>query len=155
MITKAAKETRIARYKDDVKRKMSKMIADTAKAGFKDLKTDKGKPMYTLNGEIILERDWWPDGRLKGVVSVHPDALAAMLPELKNDIDDKMGYKKYLDKWRSDGVEDIFEGVADPTPDEYELSAAEELATLDIGSMSDYEAKQKLIALQAKARMGT
>lgn len=153
-INEVARQARITAYKSEILTKLAGKIIDTSKPEFSDLIADKDpdKPMSSLNGEIILERDLREDGSLKGVISVHPDALAAMLPELKNDTEDKGGWKKHLDKFKADSVDLLQEiNIADPTPDEYELSAMEELATLDIGSMSDLEAKQKLIALQNKS----
>ena len=152
ILNHTARQARIATYKPGIITKLAGKIIDTGKPEFADLKSDKGKPMSSLNGEIILERDLRPDGSLKGVISVHPDNLAAILPELKNATLDKTGWKKHLDQFKVDGVDLLQEiSIADPTPDEYELSAAEELATLDIDSMSDFEAKQKLKDIKAKS----
>ncbi|MBA7475665.1 hypothetical protein ES707_11037 [subsurface metagenome] len=151
-INKVARLARIGAYKNKVKQKLASRIIDTSKPEFADLIANKDpqKLMSSLNGEIILERDLNTDGSLRGVVSVSVDDLASMLPDLKKDTEDKGGWKKHLDKFKAEGLEDILKDVADPTPDEFELSATEELATLDINSMSDAEAKQKLRLLQAK-----
>lgn len=121
-LTSAARQTRITAYRDGLKLKLADRLIDTKKAAFADLIGDKNpkKPMSSLNGEIILERDLAEDGSLKGVVSVHPDALAAILPDLKADTLDKMGWKKHLDKFKAEG-KDILAGVADPQPSEYEV----------------------------------
>lgn len=152
-INEVAKQARITAYKDSVKQKLLSKIIDTSKPEFADLIADgnPNKPMTSLNGAIILERDLREDGSLRGVVSVDVDDLAAMLPELKNDTDDKAGWKKHLDKFKADGIDILKDiSIADPTPDEYELTASEEIATLDIASLSDADAKEKLIALQVK-----
>lgn len=151
MLNKVARQARIASYKNKVKQKLAGKIIDTSKPEFADLFADRNplKKMTSLNGAIILERDLREDGSLKGVVSVDVDDLAAMLPDLKKDTENRSGWKKHLDRWKAEGI-DILIDVADPTPDEYELSAAEELAALDITSMSDADAKGKLIALQVK-----
>jgi len=142
-----ARQARIAAYRGKVKQKLASKIIDTRKREFADLKSDRGKKMSSLNGAILLERDV-KGGILKGVVSIDIDDLAAMLPDLKKDTKNKAGWKKYLDQWKAEGI-DILKDVADPTPDEYELPAAEELVTLDIDAMSDAEAKQKLRELKA------
>jgi len=152
LLNGTARQARIAAYKNKVKQKLANKIIDTSKPEFADLVSDRGQPMSSLNGEIILERDLREDGSLKGVVSVNPDDLAAILPDLKNDTENKSGWKKHLDKFKAEGIDidGLFKDVADPTPDELELTPEEELATLDIDSMSDFEAKQKLKALQVK-----
>jgi len=109
------------------------------------------KTMTSLNGAILLERDLRDDGRLKGVVSGDVDDLASILPDIKTDTENKLGWKKWLDMFFAEGLPDILEGVADPTPDEYDPSAMEELAVLDIDTMSDAEAKQKLKDIKIKA----
>lgn len=121
-LTETAKRARIKAYGDTLKYKLTDKLIDTKKAGFADLIADKNpkKPMDSLNDEIILERDLAEDGSLKGVVSVHPDTLSAMLPDIKVDTEDKMGWKKYLDKFKAEG-KDILAGVADPQPSEYEV----------------------------------
>jgi len=122
MINKTARQNRIVAYKDKVKAKLAKKIVDFSKKEFCDLISDRNpdKPMVSLNGAIILERDLREDGSLKGVVSVDVDDLAAMLPELKKDTEDKAGWKKHLDKFREDGIDvsGLFKDVADPRPDE-------------------------------------
>lgn len=30
--------------------------------------------------------------------------MARMFPAIKLDVDNKMGYKKYMDKWKAEGV---------------------------------------------------
>lgn len=153
MISQVARQARITKYSEKVKQKLAGRIIDVDKPEFADLIADRNpnKPMSSLNGAIILERDLREDGSLKGVVSVDVDDLAAMLPDLKKDKDNKTGWKKHLDKFKAEGIDILKDiSIADPTPDEYELTAMEELATLDVDSMSDYDAKQKLIALQVK-----
>lgn len=151
-----ARQARVAAYKDKVKQQLARKIIDFSKEEFCDLIADNnpGKPIVSLNGAIILERDLREDGSLKGVVSVDVDDLAAMLPELKKDKDNKTGWKKHLDKFKAEGI-DILKSIniSDPTPDEYELTALEELATLDVDSMSDYDAKQKLKEIKAKSAL--
>lgn len=147
-INAIARQARIGAYGSSLRQKLKDKIIDTSKPAFADLVSNRGKPMESLNGEIILDRELAENGTLMGVHSVSLDSLAVLLPELKQDAEDKAGWKKWLDQWKAEGLNDILVGVADPNPDEYELSAVEELATLDIGSMSDFEAKQKLIALQ-------
>ncbi len=154
MLSQVARQARIIKYKDKVKQKLASRIIDTNKPEFADLIADRNpkKLMTSLNGAIILERDLREDGSLKGVVSIDVDDLAAMLPDLKKDKDNKTGWKKHLDKFKAEGI-DILKSIsiADPTPDEYELTAMEELATLDVDSMSDFDAKQKLKDIKAKA----
>ncbi len=120
-LTEAAKQARITAYRDSLKIKLSHRIIDTGKPAFTDLIADKDpkKPMSSLNGEIILEKDLYPDGSLRGVVSVHPDALAAMLPDILADTNDAMGWKKHLDKFKAEGV-DLLARVPDPKPGDYE-----------------------------------
>lgn len=154
MLSQLARQARITKYKDKVKQKLVSRIIDFSKLEFVDLIADRNpnKPMTSLNGCIILERDLREDGSLKGVVSVDVDDLAAMLPDLKKDKDNKRGWKKHLDKFKAEGIDILKDiSIADPTPDEFELTAAEELATLDVDSMSDYDAKQKLKDIKAKA----
>ncbi len=122
-LTSAAKQARIAAYKNGLKLKLAHRLIDTKNVAFADLIADKNpkKPMSSLNGEIILERDLAEDGSLKGVVSVHPDALASMLPDIKVDTTNKTGWKKHLDKFTAEG-KDILVGVASPQPSEYEVT---------------------------------
>lgn len=150
ILNEVARQARIVTYRAKIQQKLASKIIDTGKPEFADLVNDKGVPMSSLNGEILLRKDFRADGTLEGVVSVSPDNLAAMLPDIKVDIDNRTGYNKKLDEWKEEGLEDILKDVVDPTPDEYELTAIEELANLNIEEMSDYDAKQKLKALQAK-----
>lgn len=121
-LTSVAKQARIIAYGNGLKLKLADKIIDTKRAEFADLYADgnPAKKMESLNGEIILERDLAEDGSLKGIVSVHPDALASMLPDIKADTLNKMGWKKHLDKFKAEG-KDILIGVADPHSDEYEV----------------------------------
>jgi len=76
----------------------------------------------SLDGEILLEEDRTEDGRLRGVISVSVEAFLD-LPDVANpgkkrrdrprftyeemvacDPEDTQGYKKYLDKWRAEGL---------------------------------------------------
>lgn len=122
-LSQIAKQARIIAYSNTLKQRLSDRLIDTKKAAFADLIADKNpkKPMSSLNGEIILERDLAADGSLKGVVSVNPDDLAAMLPDIKTDTQDKMGWKKHLDKFKAEG-KDILAGVANPQASEYEAT---------------------------------
>lgn len=118
-LTEAARQARITAYRDTLKQKLAHRLIDTKKPEFANLKSDKGKPMSSLNGEIILEIDQYPDGRLRGVISANPDDLAAMLPDIKADTTNKMGWKKHLDIFKAED-KDILEGVTNPLPEEYE-----------------------------------
>ncbi len=151
-LSQIAKQARITAYKSGLTAKLAARIIDTAKSEFADLYADgnPAKKMTSLNGDIILERHI-ENGVLKGVVSVHPDALASMLPDLKADTTDKTGWKKHLDKFNAEG-NNILIGVVDPVASEYELSAVEQLAALDIPPMSDAAGKAKLVDLQVKVK---
>lgn len=122
-LTEAAKEARIKAYGKGLKEKLAHRIIDTGKPAFDDLYADgiPTKKMTSLNGAIILERDLYPDGRLRGVVSVDINDLASMLSDLKVDATDKSGWKKHLDKFKAEG-KDILAGVADPIASEYEVA---------------------------------
>jgi len=144
-----AKAARIAKNKAGVASKLAHRIVDTDNPEFADLVTEKGKKMTGLNGAIILGKDLREDGSLKGVFSVDVDDLASMLPDIKADIEDKMGWGKHRAVFEAEGI-NILEGVDDPTPDEFDLSMTEDLAQLNIPAMSDYEAKQKLLELQQR-----
>jgi len=148
-LNKAAEEARIAAYKGGLQQKLASNIIDVSKPDFTDLVTDKGKPMASLDGQVILKRDLREDGSLKGVIAVELDDLSTILPDVKADTEDKMGWRKHIDRWSAEGI-DVLEGVADPQPGDYELPAAEELASLNVAGMSDAEAKQKLLELQQK-----
>lgn len=117
-LTEAGRQARIADYRSGLLQKLSGRVINT-RTTHADLVSDQGKPMASLDGEIILEKDLYPDGKLRGVVSVHPDALAAILPDIKADKDNRMGWKRHLDKFKAEGV-DITAGVSDPQPSEYE-----------------------------------
>lgn len=144
-----AKANRIARYKLGMANKLAHHVIDTDKPEFSDLVTDKGKKMTGLNGAIILGIDLREDGSLKGVVSVDVDDLASILPDIKADTEDKMGWGKHLTMFKAEGV-NILEGVDDPTPDEFDLSVTEELLELNIPAISDLEAKHKLLELRQR-----
>lgn len=120
-LTSAARQARIAAYKDSLKQKLAHRLIDTTKPAFADLYADKNpaKKMSSLNGEIILEKDLYPDDTLRGVVSINPDDLAAILPDIKADSSDKMGWKKHLDKFKAEGV-DILADITAPQSSEYE-----------------------------------
>lgn len=148
-LNEEARQARITAYKSDLEQKLKPKLIDTKKKKFSDLVNDRGRPVESLNGQIILGRDLTEDGKLKGVMSAGLDDLAAILPDIKVDVNNKTGWKKHLDRWKSEGI-DILEGVADPMPDEYELSVAEELVSLDVATMSDAIAKAKLLELQQK-----
>jgi len=144
-----AREARIIQYKPNLLQQMEKLIIDVKKDEFSHLKSPNGQLMDSLNGSILLEVDYDETGKLRGVNSVEADDLASMLPDLKADTEDQMGWGHWLQDFQALGV-NILEGVGDPAPDEYELTAEEELVRLNAGSMSDAEAKAKLIELQAK-----
>jgi len=148
-LKRAAAQIRITNYKNSLQLHLVNKIIDVGKPEFADLVSSNGKPMESLNGQVFLGRDLRENGKLKGVFSVELEDLASMLPDIKVDTENKMGWKKHLDKWNAEGV-NVLEGIADPTSDEYELPAAEELASLDIATMSDADTKQKLLELQQK-----
>ncbi len=156
VLSTAARKTRITAYKSKMLQRLESKVIDTNKPEFADLKTNAGKLMSSLGGEIILERDLRQDGSLRGAYSVSPDALAAMLPDIKVDTANVSGWKRHLDRWRGEGidVDGLFTGVADPRPDEYELTVTEDLLMLNIDAMSNFEAKNKLKELQGKATQG-
>jgi len=149
-LSNAARVARISKNKPLVLSKLAHRIIDIEKPEFEDLVTNKGKKMEPLNGTIILDRDLREDGSLRGVLGVDVDDLAAILPDIKVDTEDKLGWAKHLAEFQAEGV-DILEGVDDPTQDEYDLPVTEELLELNIPVMSDYEAKQKLLELQQRA----
>ncbi len=148
-VNQAAKATRIQKYRAGALQKLAIHVIDCDKPEFAHLVNDQGMKMASLNGAILLEVDYREDGTLKGVISVDADDLAVILPEVKVDQQDETGWKKHIDRWSAEGI-NILAGVDDPTPDEFELPVAEELAGLDIDAMSDIEAKQKLKGLQEK-----
>ena len=148
-LNKVVKEARIAAYKGGLQQKLASKIIDVSKPDFADLVTDKGKPIASLDGQVILGRDLAEDGHLKGVMAVELDDLASILSDIKVDTEDKMGWRKHIDRWNAEGI-DALEGVADPQLGDYELTAREELTSLDIPAMTPDQTKQKLIALQQK-----
>lgn len=152
-LNKIAKQNRITAYSNALRAKMASRIIDVAKPGFADLLTAAGKPMKSLNGEILLRKHIGEDGKLKGIISIGVDTLASILPDLKADTDDKAGWAKNVANLKVEGI-DILEGIADPQSDEYELTAEEELPLINIDSISDFEAKQKLKDLQNSLRAG-
>lgn len=153
-LNEQARQNRVSAYANALRTKLASKIIDVEKPEFADIKSSSGKPLSSLNGEILIRRHIGEDGKLKGVISVQVEALAARLPDIKTDPDNTEGWERNLNDWGAEGI-DILEGVADPESEEYELSAMEELKTLDLASMSDYNAKQKLIALQDEARAAT
>jgi len=86
-----------------------------------------------------------------GGVSLQPnESLVVHYTQVPTICRDDCGFKRSLDQWQAEGI-DILEGVADPTPEEYELTVMEELPTLNIAAMSDLDAKQKLMEIKVKA----
>jgi len=150
-INEQAKQNRVAAYANTIRTKLASKVIDVGKPEFADLKSDRGELLSGLNGEILIRKHIGDDGKLKGVISVAVEALASRLPDIKVNPDNTLGWKKNVNDWKAEGI-DILEGVADPEPEEYELTATEELKTVDINAMSDFEAKQKLIALQDKVK---
>lgn len=152
---KVARELRIAKYKPKLVQQMeiAGRIIDVKKKAFKHLKSVSGQLMTSLNGSILLAEDYDDAGQLRGVNSVEVDDLASMIPDLKTDTEDQMGWGHWLQDFLAQSV-NILEGVDDPTPEEYELPAEEELVSLNIGEMSDAEAKAKLIELQQRVMNG-
>lgn len=148
-----ARESRITKYKPKLLQQMDGVgrIIDVKKDEFKHLKSDSGQLMDSLNGSILLAEDYDGTGKLRGVNSVEVDDLASLLPDIKKDTDDLMGWGHWLQDFQAQGI-NILEGVDDPTPDEYELTAEEELVQLNADSMTDTKAKAKLIELQGKWR---
>ena len=147
-----AKQSRLSRYKSHIQQKLSSHIIDCEKPEFSHLKNDRGKKMSPLNGDILLGLDYGDDLTLHGVISITQGNLALQLPEIKEERrngTDVKGFKKHLDKWEAEGI-DLLSDVDDPIPDEFVLSATEELLELNILAMSDYEAKQKLIELRQR-----
>lgn len=122
-LTEVARQARITTHRDKVLTKLGYRIIDVSKPAFADLYADgnPAKKMESLNGAVILERDLYPDGRLKGVVSVDVPDLAALLPDIKMDTTNVMGWKKHVDKFIAEGVTNLFDGVPDPQPSEYEV----------------------------------
>jgi len=117
-LKETAKQTRIAAYKSNLKSLLADDIIDTSLAEFADLKSEHGKPMSSLNGEIILQRDVDANGKLKGVISIHPDILATILPDIKAD-PIGTGWNKYIANYNAKG-KNILNGVADRQANEYE-----------------------------------
>lgn len=154
-LTETARQARIIAYRSGVVQKLSARIIDVSKPEFTDLFADgnPAKKISSLNGTIILERDLYPDGRLRGVISVDIDDLASMLPELKADILDKTGWKKHLDKFVAEG-KDILVGVVDPVVSEYDTSAVDDLLALSLDPISQADVKAKLKAIQDKVKAG-
>lgn len=153
-LNEQARQNRVSAYADALRAKLATKIIDVSKPEFADLKSSSGKPLLGLNGEILIRRHIGEDGKLKGVISIRLETLASILPDIKAKPDDTRGWKKDTNAWKAEGM-DILEGVADPQPEEYELTAMEELKTLDITTISDFEAKQKLIALQGEVKRET
>ena len=147
VIRQVARQARITAYRDSLLQKLASRVIDIGKPRFKELEVIEG--IEVRNGEILLEIEHFPDGSLKGFHAVDIDDLAQRLPDIKVDTEDRMGWKKWLDMLNAEGI-NILEGVDDPRPNEYELTTVEELTSLDVSVMSDYEAKQKLLELQQK-----
>ena len=151
-LNEVARQARLNRYRAQITQRLGPHVIDCDNPAFAALKNNRGKKMSSLDGAILLDLDLAEDGTLRGVISVDADELAAQLPELKKerqDGTDLAGYKKHLDQWEAEGL-DVLTGVDDPDP---ALTAAEELATVDVGAISDFEAKQKLLELQARQRL--
>lgn len=154
-LTPAARQARIQALLPTVLTRLSHRVIDTAKPAFTDLYADgnPAKRMDSLNGAIILERDLYSDGRLRGVVSVDVDDLAAILPDLKADTTNKTGWKKHMDRFAIEGV-DLLAGVPDPQPSEYDTSATEDLLVVVPAALTDAQGKAKLVQVQDKVKAG-
>ncbi len=151
-LTPAARQARITAYRQTVLTQLAHRVINVATT-HTDLYADgdPSKKMASLNGAVLLERDLFPDGKLRGVVSIDVNALAAQLPDLKADTTDAMGWKKHLDAFAAEGV-DLLANVALPVPSEYDTSAIDDLLALDISTLAD--ARSTLAQIQAKAKAG-
>jgi hypothetical protein len=117
---------------DIVRRLLSRYVIDKSKPEWRVKKlcwdgVEREIP-DSLNGEILLE-EHVEDGRVKGWITVAPEALAEILsmrdnPALRPDIviefgkykgrnlrmltrdefEEATGYKKYFDRWRREGI---------------------------------------------------
>lgn len=154
-LTPAARQARIQLLKATVLTRLAHRVIDVSQPAFSDLYADgnPAKQMATLNGVIILERDLYPDGRLRGVVSIDADDLAAALPDIKADTQDKTGWKRHLDKFAAEGV-DLLAGVPDPQASEYDTGAIEDVLAVNPAALTDAQGKAKLVAIQDKAKAG-
>lgn len=117
-----------------LRQKLKNKIVDKSKPEWKKLVLDvDGREVEipgSLNGEILLEVDVGEKGRVKGWYSINPDTLQRILkmrdvPVERPDeviLDGKFvgrnlrslspaefeelsGHKKYLDKWRAEGID--------------------------------------------------
>lgn len=148
-LTAQAKMARIERYSTSLRQKLSKRLIDTGKADFNHLRNDKGQPMTSLDGSILLGLDYFPNGSLRGVKSIDVSDLASILPDVKVDVEDKTGMLKYLQQFSNEDI-DILSDVDEPKEDEYSLTVEEELKKLDVASLSALEALAKLTELKQK-----
>jgi len=118
---------------EEIKAKLRKYVIDKSKPEWKQKRlcwdgVEREIP-DTLNGEILLE-EHVEDGKVKGWITVHPDALSQILDQAKDpskrpnitvDLHPKFrgrnlrelsesefleltGYSKYLTKWRNEGI---------------------------------------------------
>jgi hypothetical protein len=117
---------------DIVRRMLGRYVIDKSKPEWKAKRlcwdgVEREIPDF-LNGEILLE-EHVEDGRVKGWITVSPEALAQILnmrdnPSLRPDaiitegryrgrslrtltsseFEELTGYKKYFDRWRREGV---------------------------------------------------
>ena len=104
---------RVSQYKASLLDKLKDYVINNKKSGCKDVPK-------SLNGEILLERHIH-QGKVTGFVTAHPDDLATILPDIKKVSANKMGWKRWRDKFLVERSADIIEGVDDPGPDDYEV----------------------------------
>lgn len=95
---------------EDLKAKLAKYVINRAKYPHVPA---------SLDGEILLEEDRDKEGNLKGVITISAKALANVLamrddpakrPErlkgkTKDEFERVTGHKKYLDKWKAEGID--------------------------------------------------
>jgi len=74
---------------ETIKTKLQKYIIDRAK--YPNIPSN-------LDGEILLEQFEY------GVITIDVESFTELLPQIKPDANDKMGYKKYIEKWKKEGI---------------------------------------------------
>jgi len=53
----------------------------------------------SLDGEILLEETEF------GPLTININTFSELLPKIKLDFKNEMGYKKYMDKWKKEGID--------------------------------------------------